>query len=66
MTISLNGERREIREDMTVADLISDLALPPEHVAVELNRALLKRALFTKTRLQEGDALELVTLVGGG
>jgi len=66
MTISLNGERREIREGMTVADLISDLALPPEHVAVELNRALLKRALFTKTRLQEGDALELVTLVGGG
>jgi len=66
ITITINGERRESREGLTVAELIADLELPPEHVAVELNRALLKRALFTKTRLQEGDALELVTLVGGG
>ena len=66
MSISINGERREIREGTTVAELIADLALPPEHVAVELNQALLKRALFAETRLQEGDALELVTLVGGG
>ena len=66
MSISINGERREIREGLTVAELIADLALPPEHVAVELNQALLKRALFGETRLRDGDTLELVTLVGGG
>ena len=66
MTITINGERREIRDGSTVADLIADLELPPEHVAVELNEALLRRALFNETTLQDGDVLELVTLVGGG
>lgn len=66
MSISINGERRELRAGTTVADLIADLELPSEHVAVELNQALLKRALFAETRLRDGDALELVTLVGGG
>ena len=66
MTITINGERRESREGLTVAELIADLELPPEHVAVELNQALLRRALFKETTLREGDVLELVTLVGGG
>ena len=66
MSISINGKRREIREGLTVAELIADLELPPEQVAVELNEALLRRALFDQTALREGDVLEVVTLVGGG
>jgi len=66
VTITLNGERRELPDGLTVADLLGRLELRPEHVAVEVNRDLLPRARHAATRLADGDALEVVTLVGGG
>ncbi|MBX6313424.1 MAG: sulfur carrier protein ThiS [Isosphaeraceae bacterium] len=64
--ITLNGERREVPDSLNVADLIRQLALKPEHVAVEVNRSLVPRARHAETRLAAGDVLEVVTLVGGG
>jgi thiamine biosynthesis protein ThiS len=66
MKIQLNGEAREIPASCTVASLVTELGLRPEQVAVELNRRLVRRDLREKVELQDGDELELVTLVGGG
>ena len=66
VTITLNGETRALPDDLTVAGLLRELGLRPEHVAVELNRALVTRARHAETLLREGDVLEIVTLVGGG
>jgi thiamine biosynthesis protein ThiS len=66
VTVTLNGEEREIREGISVAELIRGLELPPEHVAVELNRVLVRRASHADTPISEGDVVEVVTLVGGG
>jgi thiazole synthase len=64
--ITLNGERREFPEALTVADLLRQLGVRPEHVAVEVNRALVTRARHAETPVAPGDVLEVVTLVGGG
>ncbi len=66
MTITLNGQPREVPDGHTVADLIRSLSLRPEHVAVEVNRDLLPRQKHAEAMLSEGDTLEVVTLVGGG
>ncbi|MGE3817912.1 MAG: sulfur carrier protein ThiS [Isosphaeraceae bacterium] len=66
MTITLNGEPRVLPEPLTVADLLRLLGVRPEHVAVELNQALVTRARHERTPIAEGDTLEVVTLVGGG
>lgn len=66
VTITLNGEIRDVEGCPTVAELIARLDLRPAHVAVELNRELIPRALHGETPLREGDVLEVVTLVGGG
>ncbi len=66
MLITLNGESREISEPVTVADLLLQLHLKPEFVAVERNRLLIPRGRHAEERLDEGDVLEVVTLVGGG
>lgn len=66
MQIQVNGERREAREGLTVAELVEELGLVPAQVAVELNRRLVARSARAETTLIEGDELELVTLVGGG
>lgn len=66
MTITLNGERREIPDGLTLAGLLRHLDVKPAHVAVEINRDLVPRARHDLARIAEGDVLEVVTLVGGG
>ena len=46
--------------------IVTTLDLRPELVAVERNRDLVPRDRRAETRLEEGDQLEVVTLVGGG
>jgi thiazole synthase len=64
--ITLNGEARELSEPVTIAELLSRLGLRPERVAVELNREVIPRTRHGSTWLAQGDAVEVVTLVGGG
>ncbi len=66
MTITLNGEPREVPDTLTVAGLLRHLGIPSHQVAVERNRDLVPRARHEEVALTAGDVLEVVTLVGGG
>ena len=64
--ISVNGEAREVPEGATLALLMVSLGVTGRPVAVEVNRELVPRSQHGARRLAEGDAVEIVTLVGGG
>jgi thiamine biosynthesis protein ThiS len=66
MRISVNGEGREVPPATTVAALLELLLAPRPATAVEVNRRLVPRAEHAAHALAEGDAVEIVTLVGGG
>ena len=66
VSIHVNGTARAVPAGCTVAELIEQLELRPEQVAVELNRVLVGKARRATQELQAGDRIELVTLVGGG
>jgi sulfur carrier protein len=66
LRIEVNGEGREVDADATLADLVKQLALVPERLAIEHNRAVVRRADWPQTRLSEGDRVEIVHFVGGG
>jgi thiamine biosynthesis protein ThiS len=66
MNILLNGESRPIEGGATIAELLSSLNLEPKRLAVELNERVVPRTEFGAVRLQAGDRVEIVTLVGGG
>jgi thiazole synthase len=66
MTITLNGDRFELRGAITVHDLLRQLNIDPGRVAVERNLVVLKRAAFDTTVIAEGDEIEVVNFVGGG
>ena len=66
MRITVNGEVREAPEGETLASLLAALNVPRQPVAVEVNRELVPRSQHGVRRLAEGDAVEIVTLVGGG
>ncbi len=64
--IVVNGEPRQIAAGTTVAALLADLGVEPRQVAVEVNLELVPRTRHAERALAAGDALEVVTLVGGG
>jgi len=65
MKVALNGKPHETGDGASIRDLLVELELPAEHVAVELNGELVERDDFER-RLAEGDRLEVVRFVGGG
>lgn len=66
MQITFNGEAREIAPQTSVATLLSQLEMIPRYVAVEVNLQLVPRSKHAEHILNDGDQLEVVTLVGGG
>jgi thiamine biosynthesis protein ThiS len=64
--VEINGERREVKEPVTVRELVEELSLAPERLAIELNRQVVRRADWPHTPLKEGDRVEIVHFVGGG
>jgi thiamine biosynthesis protein ThiS len=66
LKITLNGDSFEIAGPMTVQTLLARLEIDPRRVAVEQNLVVLKRAVFDRTEVSEGDQIEIVNFVGGG
>jgi len=65
MQLTINGE--EINFDgTTVRQLLVQLQLADRPVAVERNGQIVSYSTFDQTKLNDGDVLEVVTLVGGG
>jgi len=65
-SIQCNGAPREIPQGMTVAELVAELGVGDKKFAVERNREVVPRAELDRVTLQEGDEVNVVTLVGGG
>ena len=66
MRILINGEAKECEEGISLSDLLDLLELPPQRIAVELNREVVRRADWKSTILKNEDRLEIVHFVGGG
>lgn len=66
MQIKVNGEAREVSSGTTLEELVEQLALAPERLAIELNFEVVRRPDWEKTALGEGDRVEIVHFVGGG
>jgi len=64
-TITLNGDPRRTSA-ATIAELVRELELAPEKVAVERNGEIVPRSTLGEAPLAEGDRLEIVHFVGGG
>jgi sulfur carrier protein len=64
--IQMNGEPRSLPAGTTVGQLLQDLHIGPERVAVELNLQILERAEFERRAFQDGDRVEIIGFIGGG
>ncbi|MFQ5847844.1 MAG: sulfur carrier protein ThiS [Candidatus Methylomirabilales bacterium] len=66
MHIRLNGKDYTLSEGITVAQLLDELKVRPERVAVLVNQGIVKKPSYATTTLREGDAVEVLTVMAGG
>ena len=66
MNITLNGEKKEVPDDITVLGLLEFLKIQHQRVAVELNMEIVKKDVYGTTAINEGDSLEVVSFMAGG
>jgi sulfur carrier protein len=69
LTVILNGQTRvfdTLQVDASLEQLIGELGLKGDRVAVERNGEIVPRAGWAGTVLSGGDRVEVVHFVGGG
>jgi sulfur carrier protein len=64
--VVVNGSEMDVKDGITLGELVQGLTLQGRPIAVELNRTVVPKDRHAGTRLSEGDRLEIVSLVGGG
>lgn len=66
MTISVNGEPREVAAGTTLDAVVATLTSAPSGVAAALNETVVPRGQWPATPVGEGDRVEILTAVQGG
>ncbi|HRO59022.1 MAG TPA: sulfur carrier protein ThiS [Burkholderiaceae bacterium] len=66
MEITVNGEKRQLPQQSTVASLLDTLGLAGKRIAVERNGEIVPRSRHADETIAGGDRLEIVVAVGGG
>ncbi|TWT67528.1 sulfur carrier protein ThiS [Allorhodopirellula solitaria] len=66
ITITVNGTTTEVDHSMSISELIEQVDVPKNYLAVEINEEVVPREQHGEYMVAEGDRVEVVTLVGGG
>jgi len=66
ITLVINGETRSMPTLSNVSELIRHLEIGEEGIAVELNKAIIRRRDWPVTPVRDRDRIEIVQFVGGG
>lgn len=66
MEVTINGEKKRYDGPMTLLGLMESLGLRPGSVALERNLRVVPRSELEEETIRDGDAIEIIRLVGGG
>jgi len=66
MKVFINGETKEIENKLSLSNLLKQLSLSSERIAVELNRAVIRKKDWEAIEIKDADKIEIVHFVGGG
>lgn len=66
LRVYVNGEPHEFSDSLSLAELVTQLDLPAQRIAVELNRTVVRRSEWCTIEIHDEDRIEIVHFVGGG
>ena len=66
MELTINGDKREVKESQNLADLVKELDIQAPNFAIALNQQVVPRSKHDSTAIKDNDQVEIVHAVGGG
>ncbi|MBV9648363.1 MAG: sulfur carrier protein ThiS [Candidatus Eremiobacteraeota bacterium] len=66
MRATINGTEHELRDGLTLAELLHELGIEESGSAVAVNERVVRRPLHEATKINDGDAIEIIHAVAGG
>ena len=66
MHLIVNGTEKLIEDSANLTQLLKELEIDGQHIAVALNLQVIPRSSYEATSIKDGDKVEIVHAVGGG
>jgi len=66
MTIKVNNQSKEISENCSVSNLLSELAQPENGIAVAINQKIITKTDWTNKTINNGDDILIIQATQGG
>ncbi len=66
MQVVINGKTKEIAKEINLQQLLKNLSLPSERIAVELNKEVVRKKDWGNILINDADKIEIIHFVGGG
>lgn len=66
ISIQLNGEHRDAPDGALLSELVEQLGIAGQAIAVAVNRRIVRRQDWPGYRLQQHDQIDIVRAIGGG
>ena len=66
IVLQINGKEVQLNGPTSLLDYLEKLGASPRAVAVEHNGVIIERDAYASMILSDGDAVEIVRMVGGG
>ena len=66
MLILVNGENKDVNENINLSEIIKNLDLENKVMAVAINMEIVKKDNWNIHKIEENDKIELLQFVGGG
>ncbi len=64
--IKINGKIKSISQDSNLSEVLKNLKIPLNKVAIELNKEIIDKKKINKIKLNKNDKIEIVHFIGGG
>ena len=64
--IKINGKIKSITQDSKLSEVLKNLKIPLNKVAIELNEEIIDKKKINKIKLSKNDKIEIVHFIGGG
>ena len=66
MEITINGETKQIAQEINLTELLKHFSLPEERIAIELNKTVVRKKDWEAIKINDADRIEIIHFVGGG
>ena len=64
--IKINGKIKILDENSNLSELLKQIKIPLNKVAIELNEEIIDKKKINKLKLKKNDKIEIVHFIGGG